>query len=574
MTSKIRVLSEQTINQIAAGEVIENPSSVVKELVENSIDAGATDICVEITGGGRQLIRITDNGWGMNADDAVLCLERHATSKIRETDDIHQVLSMGFRGEAIPSIASISKFMIITCPQGADVGTMVIVDGGRLVQCSPAARSPGTTIEVKQLFFNVPVRKKFQRSPAYDQNEILKMLTLIALGHPNIKFQLIGNHTTLLNTTQSDFSGRVADVLGPEFVASCTSIDVQQGDFHLKGLIGLPGFTRHNRTGQYLFINQRAIQSPLISYAVRDGYGTALPTTRHPIYVLHLTLPSQLVDVNVHPQKKEVRLRHEQELKEFVIRSIEKNLTIEIENETPPVPSFTFEHIPFASEEAVVTNKPVFTYNFPKQAYLSPAPIVAETPVLFDAQPVKPAIKILATIPNYILIEKANGFGVIDQRAAHARILFEKMSQDTPSATQMLLIPHMLQTTPVETNLLKQNLEFIEKMGIKIHESGPNVFLIEAVPQFLSEANLNDLFSDLLSGFVDGKWVEKERLKQVASSASRSALSANKRLTIMEAQSLVNQLFDCEQSAFCPKGKPTMVHLDQEDLSKLFQRVL
>jgi DNA mismatch repair protein MutL len=574
MTSKIRVLSEQTINQIAAGEVIENPSSVVKELVENSIDAGATDICVEITGGGRQLIRITDNGWGMNADDAVLCLERHATSKIRETDDIHQVLSMGFRGEAIPSIASISKFMIITCPQGADVGTMVIVDGGRLVQCSPAARSPGTTIEVKQLFFNVPVRKKFQRSPAYDQNEILKMLTLIALGHPNIKFQLIGNHTTLLNTTQSDFSGRVADVLGPEFVASCTSIDVQQADFHLKGLIGLPGFTRHNRTGQYLFINQRAIQSPLISYAVRDGYGTALPTTRHPIYVLHLTLPSQLVDVNVHPQKKEVRLRHEQELKEFVIRSIEKNLTIEIENETAPVPSFTFEHIPFASEEAVVTNKPVFTYNFPKQAYLSPAPIVAETPVLFEAQPVKPAIKILATIPNYILIEKANGFGVIDQRAAHARILFEKMSQDTPSATQMLLIPHMLQTTPVETNLLKQNLEFIEKMGIKIHESGPNVFLIEAVPQFLSEANLNDLFSDLLSGFVDGKWVEKERLKQVASSASRSALSANKRLTIMEAQSLVNQLFDCEQSAFCPKGKPTMVHLDQEDLSKLFQRVL
>lgn len=574
MTSKIRVLSEQTINQIAAGEVIENPSSVVKELVENSIDAGATDICVEITGGGRQLIRITDNGWGMNADDAVLCLERHATSKIRETDDIHQVLSMGFRGEAIPSIASISKFMIITCPQGAEVGTMVIVDGGKLVQCSPAARSPGTTIEVKQLFFNVPVRKKFQRSPAYDQNEILKMLTLIALGHPNIKFQLIGNHTTLLNTTQSDFSGRVADVLGPEFVESCVSIDVQQGDFHLKGLIGLPGFTRHNRTGQYLFINQRAIQSPLISYAVRDGYGTALPTTRHPIYVLHLTLPSQLVDVNVHPQKKEVRLRHEQELKEFVIRSIEKNLTIEIENETSPVPSFTFEHIPFASEEAVVTNKPVFTYNFPKQAYLSPAPIVAENPVLFDAQPVKPAIKILATIPNYILIEKANGFGVIDQRAAHARILFEKMSQDTPSATQMLLIPHMLQTTPVETNLLKQNLEFIEKMGIKIHESGPNVFLIEAVPQFLSDANLNELFRELLSGFIDGKWVEKERLKQAASSASRSALSANKRLNIVEAQSLVNQLFDCEQSAFCPKGKPTMMHLDQEDLSKLFQRVL
>lgn len=568
MTAKIRVLSEQTINQIAAGEVIENPSSVVKELVENSIDAGATEICVEITGGGRQLIRITDNGSGMGADDAVLCLERHATSKIRATDDIHNILSMGFRGEAIPSIASISKFMIITCPHGSQEGTLVVVDGGKLLQCSPAARSPGTTIEVKQLFFNVPVRKKFQRSPTHDQNEILKMLTVIALGHPEVKFQLIGNHTTLLNTHQSDFSGRVSAVLGPEFVESCTHIDVEEKDFHLKGLIGLPGHSRHNRTGQYLFINKRAIQSPLISYAIRDGYGTALSTTRHPIYVLHLTIPSQLVDVNVHPQKKEVRLRQEQELKEFIIKAVERNLKIENES----LPSFAFEDIPFASEEAVITQKPVFEYHFPKTAFNSPAPAVAEAPVLFDVKPAKPMIKILATIPNYILIERANGFAVVDQRAAHARIIFEKLSDEKPATSQMLLIPHTLQTTPIETNLLKQNLPFIEKMGIRVNESGPNVFLIESVPHFLSDANLNELFGEMLSGLQDNKWVEKERLKYMASAASRSALSGNKRLNIIEAQALVNQLFDCEQSTLCPKGKPTIINFAQEELSKLFQR--
>lgn len=568
MKSKIRVLSEQTINQIAAGEVIENPASVVKELVENSIDAGATEIYVEITGGGRQLIRITDNGSGMNADDAVLCLERHATSKIRATDDIHHILSMGFRGEAIPSIASISKFMIITCPENATEGTMVVVDGGKLIQCCPAARSQGTTIEVKQLFFNVPVRKKFQRSPAYDQNEILKMLTIIALGHPNIKFQLLANHDTLLNTTQADLPNRVSAVLGQEFTDSCASIDIQEGNFHLKGLIGLPGFTRHNRTGQYLFINNRPVQSPLISYAIRDGYGTALPTTRHPIYVLHLSVPSELVDVNVHPQKKEVRLRQEQELKEFLIKAIEQNL--HVEKDTMPV--YAFQDISFASEEAVVTQKPVFEYHFPKQSYSSPAPMVAEAPVLFDVAPAKPVTKILSTIPNYILIERYNGFAIVDQRAAHARVIFEKMTAEKSSVSQMLLIPHMLQTTPIETNLIKENLAFIESMGIRINESGPNVFMIEAVPHFLSDANLNDLFGDMLTGMQDNKWVEKERLKQMATLASRSAMPHNKRLNVMEAQALVNQLMDCEQSAICPKGKSTIVYLAQDELSKLFQR--
>ena len=298
MVSKIRVLSENSINKIAAGEVIENPASVVKELVENSLDAGATDICVEIKGGGRQLIRVTDNGSGMSADDALLCLERHATSKIRDVQDIHQITSLGFRGEAIPSIASISKFMLLTClHEKSEEGTLVIVEGGNILKCAPAACSPGTTIEVKSLFFNVPVRKKFQKSPAYDTTEILKMLSLLALGHPDIKFQLISNQEILLNapaplsTSFDDQLGeRINAVLGSEFFQGTCHAQGSKGDLELQGYIGLPACTRHNRTGQFLFINKRAVFSPLISYAVREGYGPSLSTNRHPLFVLHLNL--------------------------------------------------------------------------------------------------------------------------------------------------------------------------------------------------------------------------------------------------------------------------------------------
>jgi DNA mismatch repair protein MutL len=333
--SKIRVLTEHTINKIAAGEVIENPASVIKELVENSIDAGSTTICVEIQNGGRQLIRITDDGCGMSHDDALLSLERHATSKIKEVDDIQEVTTMGFRGEAIPSIASISKFTLLTCPRtddGAEVtGTLVCVDGGRIVSCAGAARSTGTTIEVKSLFFNVPVRRKFQKSPAYDIHEIQKILSLIALGYPNVQFELISDQKTLLKTLppldDNSFSDRlrkrIEEVLGKVVSGPLLPVSFEQPPFGIHGFIAPPSVHKPNRTGQYLFINHRAVFSPLVSTAVKEGYGTMLPAQRFPFFILHLSLPGSLVDVNVHPQKKEVRLRQESQLKEIIIRAIQ-----------------------------------------------------------------------------------------------------------------------------------------------------------------------------------------------------------------------------------------------------------
>jgi len=612
MVSKIRVLSEHTINQIAAGEVVENPASVVKELVENAIDAGSNEICVEIRGGGRQLIRVTDNGCGMNADDALLCLERHATSKIKDVNDISTALTMGFRGEAIPSIASISKFMLLTCEHAAEHGTMLIVDGGQIVQCTPAARSPGTTIEVKSLFFNVPVRRKFQKSPTYDSNEILKILSLIAMGHSHIKFEFIDNQESVFSPPLSfgdsfldQLGHRISSTMGTDFFASTCPVDVSNAGYSVKGFIGFPSYTRPNRTGQYLFINNRAVTSPLISCAVRDGYGTTLATSRYPVYVLHLSVPGDLVDVNVHPQKREVRLRQEQVLKELVMKSVENALgssgaliapkvSFQSQQASPPfsAPSFSpFEprHVaPTFAEKALVADYKS-TY---RSHQIHERPLVAaETqPELFAKPVYRQHLQILATIPGYILIDPCSlikndqspftagssdryALTMIDQRAAHSRILFEKLQQKQTLISQPLLIPHSFEATPMESALLVEQQEFLNQIGIQIHQSGPHSFIVDALPELFGKVDVQALLSDVvhqLRDFHAMNPLQKEQEKRLAISASRAAISNRKKLSLEEAQSLVNRLMHCGSPFQCPQGKPTMAIMTGDELQKYF----
>lgn len=605
MPTKIRVLSEHIINQIAAGEVIENPSSVVKELVENSIDAGASDICIEIKGGGRQLIRITDNGSGMSQDDAVLSLERHATSKIKDIEDIHSLMTMGFRGEAVPSIASISKFSILTCEQGAKMGTFISVDGGKLLECSPAPRSPGTTTEVKSLFFNVPVRKKFQKSPTYDVNEILKMLTTLALGHPNIKFELISNQEKILTahepqgkTFSEKLGDRISNILGPDFFSSLVPIEAQNEDFQLTGFIGVPGFTKQNRTGQHLFINHRGVQSPLVSFSVRAGYGTMLAPSRHPVYVLHLTIPGDLVDVNVHPQKKEVRLRQEQVLKELITKAVE-NAFQASGISAPDEPSYN----PFAfNPHALFDTK--FTFE-PFQHEQEPLPVLPEIrtqhpreaealkreaqPTLFASafQNTAPSLKVQTTIDGYFLIEASSfaklknapfqteniAFGLIDQRAAHSRIVFERLLDAKVIATERLLIPHVYETTPIEAALIVEQLDFLNHLGIHIHQSGAHSFIIDGLPQVFGNTDIHTLLTDIvhqMRDFHDLDPLQKEKEKRLALAVSRSGFKKNRRLSLFEAEALTMDLMRCEKPFQCPKGKPTMVPLTTDQLAKYF----
>lgn len=603
MSCKIRVLDEHTINKIAAGEVIENPASVVKELVENAIDAQASAITIEIQAGGRQLIRISDNGYGMNQDDAVLCLERHATSKIKEVEDIHTLLTMGFRGEAVPSIASISKFTILTRLHEEEMGTMVLVDGGRLMQVCPAACAPGTTIEVKSLFFNIPVRKKFQKSPNYDTNEILKMVSLLALAHPDVHFHLISNEKTLLETSLSEkkdvletLGSRVEQVLGIEYSAGTVPVSIIKEDFQLAGYFGQPTFTRPNKTGQYLFINRRGIQSPFLSYAVRESYGTSLSPNRYPIFVLHLTIPGDLVDVNVHPQKKEVRLRQEEILKNLIQQAVqqvlEKNGYSSMTSWEPPSFSAEFSPSPFA----------VPNFNFPKnekfhlpdwdipmrEEVIAPAMIQPTPPSLFNepstSKNLKPPPKIIGTLPGYILIDppeeehKQDGFYIIHQRQAHCRIIFDKLekSQGSQLQLQTLLIPYHLTLNHLEISALNDHHSLLQEVGLHFIQTGPSQFSLEAFPQVLGNLDLEAFVKDLLiqwRDYPDGQTLKNIFVKQIALTASRAAISSSQKLSFDEAQSLVKQLWSCAQSAYCPLGNPIMVHLSLTEIQKKFQKL-
>ncbi len=606
MQSKIRVLSDQTINQIAAGEVIENPASVVKEIVENAIDAKSSEITVEIAAGGRNLIRITDNGFGMSADDAVLCLERHATSKIKNVDDIQTIMTMGFRGEAIPSIASISKFSLLTCPQDEDNGTLVQVEGGRLLKCSKAARSPGTTIEIRSLFFNVPVRKKFQRSPNYDTNEILKTLSIIALGNPSIKFELISNEKQILSTAAASnenlmnaLKNRIHSILGIDFAESLCPLEYSLNGYHIHGFIGLPSVTRQNRTGQYLFINQRAVQNPLISFSVRDGYGTTLPSNRHPVYVLHVTIPGDVVDVNVHPQKREVRLRQEVLIKELVIKSVEKALqnsgySVQEEMETAsyfagyPVinPQFSMTEKEHSNYKDVKTDEPVLHPAFKPFERNFKSVDVQNDFKLFITDDFKKTLTILATIPHFILInpeelsqkydvpqKKDSILCLADQKLGLSRILFEKLQKNKSVESELLLIPETFETTPLDEALILKEMEFLNKTGIEIHQSGKKIFTVNAIPVFLKKIDIKTFLIDLIYQLKEnchGDIIQKEKEKRLAHFASRSALAKNIPLKMDEAKILIDQLLECDMPFQCPLGKQIFGFITKDDLKNLF----
>jgi len=613
MQSKIRVLSEQTINQIAAGEVIENPASVVKEIVENAIDACSTEITVEITQGGRNLIRITDNGYGMNRDDAVLCLERHATSKIKNVDDIQTIMTMGFRGEAIPSIASISKFSILTCAKDEETGTLVIVDGGKILQCNNAARSHGTTMEIKSLFFNVPVRRKFQKSPNIDTNEILKILSVIALGNPSISFELISNEKKLFSTAISNkqtllenLKTRIKSILGSDFEESTCPLNLTADGYTITGYIGYPSVTRQNRTGQYLFINQRAVQHFPISYAIRDAYGTALGTNRHPIYVLHLTIPGDLVDVNVHPQKREVRLRQEQSLKELITKSIEQALqhsgfSIKSEDEHH---AFTFAQFPASNPQFSLVNRYKAVINEAKDEiqitgrYGNTPDIKRDKwepkiqleqsnqPEFFSTPQFYHTVNVLGTIPGFVLIDPNNlklpvEFEVkknivlclVDQKLATSRIIFDRLCENETKFAEKLLIPYTFETTNLEATSIIEQMDFLNSKGIHIHQSGPKTFIIDAIPDFFENSDIKTLIIDLtdrLKEFEHHNPIQNEKEKQLAICASRFAISDNKRYSLDEAKEMVNQLMKSKTPYSCPKGKSVFAFITKDEIKNLF----
>ncbi|MBS0651846.1 MAG: DNA mismatch repair endonuclease MutL [Verrucomicrobia bacterium] len=624
MTAKIRALSEQTINQIAAGEVIENPSSVVKELLENSIDAGATRIIIEIAGGGHQLIRVSDNGAGMGKEDALLCLERHATSKISKADDLFVLATMGFRGEALASVASIAKMRIVTAEENA-TGTEVEVEGGKVVHVGEASRARGTTMEVRSLFYNVPARKKFQKSPAASVADVTKVVTQQALAHPEIGFELIVQDQTVFSVPAIPqgkmlecLCQRSADLLGSQFQTDVLKMDITQGACKIKGVVGSPLTHRHNRSGQNLFINRRPVSCPLISFAIRDAYGTRLPSDRHPIFSLHLEIPSYLVDVNVHPQKKEVRLRDERGLRESIQKAVHlalqhKEGALELQGKSEAVAtSFAPSHKPFdAFPPLKNVDDQVFEAGFESSnglgmQFLCEEPGYRSSPgfeekdlpaFLFREEsnplgqekqlPMVLSFQTIGIFSHYLIVEPnieltgcgtssdKGGFILVDLYAAQSRILFDAFVNvsNGPAERQGLLIPAVLTVSIEEEILLHAYEEEMVKIGFDIRQCGKSKFIIDAIPPAIEPGQTLDALREILVELnvgQPGRLSAEEKLRKLAQAASRFARGRKKSFMLQEAQEILKQLMLTSSPSFCPKGNLTMIQMSQNEIEKKF----
>lgn len=460
---RISVLDSLTINQIAAGEVVENSASVVKELVENSIDAEASEICIETSGGGLGLIRISDDGVGMEREDLILSLERHATSKILKSEDLEGISTLGFRGEALPSIASISKMQLHS-------GAVVEVEGGKILNVKEKSRARGTTIEVRSLFYNVPARKKFQKGVAQCTASIHKVLVHLALCHPHVQFKWINEgEERLFVEKKSSLKERVLTLLGEEFVEK--EVNFEEPPFLLFGFVG---GHRPNRTGQYLFVNGRFVISPFIAQKVLEGFSTRLPMHRYPLFALHLNLPGHLVDVNVHPQKREVRFLEKEKVGAFVRKGVDKALQVRpVIKPSIPV-AFDFPEPDFESLFEV------------REEFIAPEPL--EIPLS------RPIVHPLGVAGSFLLLPHEEGLEVVDLNRARALLIADKLEEVDE---QKLLIPIMLEFSEAE---IEGRLPFLKNCGFTLRPFGGNAYACETIPAHLAQEEVQGVILELLEG--------------------------------------------------------------------------
>lgn len=537
--AKIQLLSEETINQIAAGEVIENPASVVKELVENSVDAGATEISVSIRGGGLLGITVSDNGLGMSAEDALLSLQRHATSKIQNSHDLFRLVTMGFRGEALASLAAISKMTLLTSE--GELGTRIEVEGGKVVEVSPHPRNRGTTIEVRALFYNVPARKKFQKSPALCSGEVSRTMTLLALAHSGIAITYLKQEEEVFKVLPNH-SEREKILLGEAFLEGCYRLEKGA----VRGILGSPLQSRPNRSGQYVFLNGRPIFSPIVSFAVRDGYGTRLSDNRYPIFLLYLTIDPAQVDVNVHPQKREVRFQDEWKLKSLIRETVSHAL----DSIEPPI------FAPFNSFMPVMTPLPS------TRLREEPLPSFFEEKLPFLSD----NFRSLGVYGGYYFVEDEGELWVVDLSAVQAAILYEKTVMRQIDA-QRLLFPESFEVNHEEAALLVAQLSFLKEVGFEIGQVGPRAFMIEAIPAYMAEGNLKEIMLEL--GHLA---LEKEDLFPRMAQLLIRSRRIKRNFMVQEAEVLYREF---KQHASCfSKGKPIRIRLNGDEIATFFSKRL
>ena len=619
----IRLLPIHVANKIAAGEVVERPASVVKELVENAIDAGATRIDVTVTAGGRKLIEIRDNGCGMSRDDALLSIERQATSKIRDVDDIERIDTLGFRGEALPSIASVSRFILKTRRTEADAGTELVITGGSLQDVREVGVPPGTTVEVRDLFFNVPARRKFLRAFQTEQAHIRSVFTLHALAHAEIGMSLAADGRELARLPAgATLEERVRDLFGADFCADLRPVDKTVGGVRVFGFAGLPNQTRNDRSEQYVFINRRPATAPVIAYALREAY-PPLEGDRKPIVLLFIEMPPDGVDVNVHPTKREVRFHKPAEVREAIILAVGEAIGHRraagagLPGGTPAAaPGMPLSDSPVAlrtlvPEAAAAPNAasrppssasrpPVSDFPYPGAVPLGVATSNAAFPAPSAAPFAAPAAPTGAGLPlfaapqdgspwrwcrvlgqaggRYLLLETDGGYVTVDPRAARERVLYERLMeghQKGGALSQKLLLPETVQLAPADAARLRQHLTVVQEMGFGVEDFGDDHFLIEALPDALAGASCRELLGNIAHDLENAgtrRGSEKWREEIVAKAACRAASGADETLSNENAEKLVKALAATRMPYTCPRGRPTMIFTSYRELERKFGR--
>ena len=602
--SQIHTLPSHLVNQIAAGEVVERPASVVKELVENSLDAGAGAITIEVEAGGTRMIRISDDGCGIDREQLTSALSRHATSKIGSLEDLENIASLGFRGEALPSIASVSRLSLASrLPDGDCAWRLQARDDD---QALPDALPQGTQVEVLELFYNVPARKKFLRTEQTEYKHIETLFKNMVLSHPAVAFKLIHNQKVVYQLPSArnldDQRRRLAQVCGKAFAESLVEIDVVNDDLHLQGWVALPTFNRSQADMQYFFVNQRVVRDKLISHAVRQAYHDVLFHGRHPAYVLSLTMDARELDVNVHPQKHEVRFRNSRRVHDFLFRSLHQALAGVQPEQQIESPGFAISQNldrPLADQAGLNLREQVgqgFSAGFSQfpsgdrsanlreqmQSYaslLNTAADAEDQQAVAAAGQIPPLGFALAQLKGiYILAENADGLIVVDMHAAHERIVYERMKQNAEEEkviTQPLLVPVSFNVSRSEADLVEENIDFFAHLGFSVERLGPEQLRLRAIPALLKHADSEQLLRDVLADLVEhgrSQRVQDFQNEMLSTMACHAAVRANRQLSIAEMNALLRDIEHTERSGQCNHGRPTWKQLGLDQLDKFFLR--
>lgn len=615
---KINLLSSKIYNRIAAGEVVERPFSVVKELVENSIDAGAKNIEIEIENGGISSIKISDDGHGIERSELKKALLPHATSKISTLKDLDNITSLGFRGEALASIASVSKISILSKPVGQELGAIINADGGEISEILDEPTTNGTVITVKNLFYNTPVREKFLRSEKSEENETSSIVARFILGNPSISFKYSADGEVVYQSFGDGFDSAIACVYGVKTIDDCFLVDTSKNGIKINGYVSKHYFSKGNRSYQTVFINGRHVQNQTVSSAIANAYAPYMMKRQYPFYVLRITMPSETVDVNVHPNKLDVRFANNQIVygsifsvvskvldgtsealnivvnndKDIKVNSkeivqdyvkhnesiIKKPLTVSFHDSEYKVKTINFDKEKTISNESVdifAENK-LFLENLEKQK--AQLKLKEQTVEQNTLTPLKEIRYIGQALNCYLIFEDGEDLYVADQHAAHERILFDKLYDGVKNMqidTQPLLIPYVLNVNNAEYDFLLSKIKLLNKLGIEIAEFGKNAFKVSAIPTFLVNMDINAFFDDVLADLNELKTftLNDLLLDKLAQKACKSAIKAGDKLSELEIEALLNKLKE-NIGIKCPHGRPVVIKITKLEIDKWFKRIV